>query len=172
MIIRVQRTGGVLFGHKGVGTVQGRCCYGAGGYAHSWFLCSQIWQLSKSESFTIYLFCNYINPAMKYAVLLSLFSIIWFSSCQPQCASEKMTVVGIVDSVFAHGTDLVININDDDGSYYLNRYLDSSGTVDSFRNLMLNKEIRILYYCSESPLNYRGLSRPIDTIFIGSKTIY
>lgn len=109
---------------------------------------------------------------MKYKVLLFLFSIIWFSSCQPQCASEKITVVGSVDSVFAHGTDLVIKIKNDDASYYFNRYLDSSRKVDSFRNLMLNKEIRILYYCSESPLNFRGLSRPIDTIFIDNKTIY
>lgn len=155
------RTEGGLFSHKGVGTVQGRCSYWAGGI-----------RIPESGSFTIYSFCNYINPAMKYVVLLFLFSIIWFSSCQPKCPTEKITVIGNVDSVFAHGTDLVINIENDDGSYYLNRYLDSSRTVDSFRNLMLRKEIRILYYCSESPLNFRGLSRPIDTVFIGNETIY
>jgi hypothetical protein len=80
---------------------------------------------------------------------------------------EQTVVNNTVVQVYAFKTDLVIKLRNDEGSYYLNRYLDDGGTIDSFRKLLLGKEVDIKYVHSIGLLNPRGRSRPIDTLYLG-----
>jgi hypothetical protein len=109
--------------------------------------------------------------------ILWVFCLLMLVGCdieelrKPRAEKVRDTARGMVDTVYSHGTDLVIELEGDDGIYYLNRYLKNE-SADSFKSLLQHKEVMIQYYVSKSILNLSGLSRPIDTIRMNEVRLY